>query len=47
MTYKNDLKTSDHIQVQGGSRRKDAAYLGVCEYFEEAPNTAIGCYMRF
>ena len=37
------FKTLDHAQMQGVGRRKNAAYMGVCEYFEEGHSTAIGC----
>ena len=37
----NVFKTSDHAQEQGVGRRKNAAYTGVCEYFEEVHNAAI------
>jgi hypothetical protein len=36
-------KIADHVQEQGVSRRKSAAYNGeVCEHFKEAHNEAIG-----
>jgi hypothetical protein len=35
-------KIVDHVQDQGVSRRKSAAYTGVCEHFEGAHNEAIG-----
>jgi hypothetical protein len=49
---RSGLKTSDHAQVQGVGRRKNAAYIGVClqcqaaltiTLTEEDHNTAIGC----
>jgi hypothetical protein len=40
--YKSHLKNVDYVQRQGASRRKSAAYKGVCEHFEEARNTVIG-----
>ena len=36
------FKTSDHAQVQGAGRGENAAYKGVCEYFEEARNAVMG-----
>ncbi len=35
-------KIVDHVQEQGASRRKSAAYTRVCEHFKEAHNAAIG-----
>ena len=37
----------DHVQWQGASQRKSAAYTVVCEHFEEAGNIAIGRQMHF
>jgi hypothetical protein len=34
-------KIADHAQEQGTGRRKSAAYIEVCEHFEEVGNTAI------
>ena len=36
------LKIVDHVQEQGVSRRKSAAYMLVCEHFKEVHNAAIG-----
>jgi hypothetical protein len=35
-------KIADHVQEQGVSRRKSAAYMKVCEHFKAAHNKAIG-----
>jgi len=35
------LKNADHVHGQGANRRKSAAYVGVCEHFEEARKTVI------
>jgi hypothetical protein len=34
-------KIVDHAQEKGTGRRKSAAYVIVCEHFEEAGNAAI------
>ena len=39
---RSDLKNMDHVQVQGAGRRISAAYMRVCEYFEEARYAVIG-----
>jgi hypothetical protein len=40
---RSGFKTSYRAQVQGVDRRKNGAYMGVCEYFEEDHNTVIVC----
>jgi hypothetical protein len=35
------FKNADCVQGQGAGRRKSAAYMGVCEHFEEVCNTVI------
>jgi len=56
MYSRSGFKTSDHAQVQGVGRRKNAAYMGVCiqsqgqgplTLTQEDHNTAIGCQKGF